>query len=318
MNEASFTVDVSADDALKFAELSGDWNPLHTDPKYASKTTYKIPVLHGAFSAGLISRLAGMHLPGVNSLLYSINLRFLKPIIPPVSLLVTGVLNYRGGGSKQVNVSISDNKSGSRYVKGFYEFGYHEVDKHLPPKVSSPNVNKPVVLITGASGGIGSAILSLLGDRAIGVSRQISSQTTVISDLEKIKAELPDCQLDGIAHCAWELPDNLRFVDLNQPIQSIETHIASPLRQIQALAKLLKERGRSGATLILFGSTFALPGRHNYRGPLYSLAKSMVPTLVRILAIELATKKMRCIGLVFDIIDGGMNKIGRASCRERV
>ena len=43
MNEASFTVDVSADDALKFAELSGDWNPLHTDPKYASKTTYKKP-----------------------------------------------------------------------------------------------------------------------------------------------------------------------------------------------------------------------------------------------------------------------------------
>ena len=69
MSDASFTVDVTAEDAIKFAQLSGDWNPLHTDAEYASKTIYKTPVLHGAFSAGLISQMAGMHLPGKSCLL---------------------------------------------------------------------------------------------------------------------------------------------------------------------------------------------------------------------------------------------------------
>src|SRR5215211_86917 len=45
-----------------FANVSGDWNPLHTDPGHAARTAYRRPVLHGAFSAGLLSRLAGMYL----------------------------------------------------------------------------------------------------------------------------------------------------------------------------------------------------------------------------------------------------------------
>ena len=90
MSSASFRVDVTPADASAFAALSGDWNPLHTSPEHAARTAYRRPVLHGAFSAGIVSRMAGMHLPGADCLLHSMRLRFVAPIVPPASLVVSG------------------------------------------------------------------------------------------------------------------------------------------------------------------------------------------------------------------------------------
>ena len=58
-----------------------------------------------------------------------------------------------------------------------------------------------------------------------------------------------------------------------------------------------------------------MPGRHNYRMPLYSLAKSLVPELVRILAVELASSGHRVTGIVFDVIEAGMNQRLSASAK---
>ena len=62
----------------------------------------------------------------------------------------------------------------------------------------------------------------------------------------------------------------------------------APLREAIELAQLLKKRGTADSMLVLIGSTAAEPGRHNYRMPLYTLSKSLVPTLCRVLATELA------------------------------
>jgi len=45
------------------------------------------------------------------------------------------------------------------------------------------------------------------------------------------------------------------------------------------------------AIMLVIGSTAALQGRHNYRMPLYNLAKALVPELVLILALELAVSR---------------------------
>jgi len=306
MSDASFTVDVTAEDAIKFAQLSGDWNPLHTDAEYASKTIYKTPVLHGAFSAGLISQMAGMHLPGKGCLLHSIQLRFIAPIIPPVTLSVTGNITRSSEPNSHVEVVIADQKRGTRYIVGSYEYGHHKKIDLKQEAVINADLSEPVTVVTGATGGIGKAVLNVLGKDTIGLSRH-DEQFFIVPEIEFIGASLPKFPIRGIVHCAWEAPDNVRFVDLDLPEQSIETHVVSPLRQIQALAKLLIERGTPGATLILIGSTWAEPGRHAYRTPLYSIAKSMIPVITRILAMELAAKNMRCVGLKFDVIDGGMN-----------
>jgi len=67
-------------------------------------------------------------------------------------------------------------------------------------------------------------------------------------------------------------------------------------------------RGTKNAMLVFVGSSAALPGRHNYRSPLYSLSKALIPELTRILALELAPSNKRCAAVTYDVIDGGMNK----------
>ena len=125
MTEHEFTVDVTAEDARRFAELSGDWNPLHTDSAYAANTSYRRPILHGAFSAGLFSRMAGMHIPGRDCLLHGIKLKFVAPMVLPASLRVRGTLVRGGDAQGVVEVVISDAATGTRYVEGTYDFGLH-------------------------------------------------------------------------------------------------------------------------------------------------------------------------------------------------
>jgi NAD(P)-dependent dehydrogenase (short-subunit alcohol dehydrogenase family) len=80
------------------------------------------------------------------------------------------------------------------------------------------------------------------------------------------------------------------------------------MSEMLELARWLADLGRPDALLILVGSAFARPGRHGFRTPLYSLSKSMIPTLAQILALELAVKGKRCAAVIFDVIDSGMNK----------
>ena len=91
--------------------------------------------------------------------------------------------------------------------------------------------------------------------------------------------------------------------------------MARPLRQAINLSRLLLKRGTPGAMLLLVGSTFAAPGRHAYRMPLYSLGKSLLPPLTRALAVELGGAGKRFITATFDVIDGGMT--GRLSAQGR-
>ncbi len=52
---ATYERTVTAEDIEKFAEVSGDTNPLHRDPEYAKKTRFGECIAHGMLSAGYIS-----------------------------------------------------------------------------------------------------------------------------------------------------------------------------------------------------------------------------------------------------------------------
>lgn len=308
MTSATYQVEVTQADAEAFAQLSGDWNPLHTNSGHASLTAFRQPVLHGAFSAGLVSRLAGMYLPGSDCLLHSMRLRFVSAIKPPASLIVHGRLAGESGGLGRVEVTISDATHGIRYVEATYEFSRHQATagSHAPPCACVP-ADTPT-LVTGASGGLGGAVLSRLGPAALGVSRRDRPGMLQAAGASDIASALGGRKIGGIVHCAWPMPDNESLLDLTNPDLAVAYQIAHPLTEMLALGQVLATNGLPDAMLVLVGSTFAEPGRHGYRMPLYTLAKSLVPTLTRILALELAPHGRRVASVVFDVIEGGMNK----------
>ncbi|MEK7644185.1 MAG: MaoC family dehydratase, partial [Patescibacteria group bacterium] len=84
----SFAKIVSRDDVLKFAGLSGDFNPLHVDPAFGERNIFKANVVHGMLLGSFFSALVGMYCPGEKSLYLSQTLNFKLPVFIGDSIIV--------------------------------------------------------------------------------------------------------------------------------------------------------------------------------------------------------------------------------------
>lgn len=74
-------IKVITDETVKrYAELSGDYNPIHLDEDYAKKTTFKKKIAHGMLIGGYISKIIGMQLPGNGAIYLSQNFKFVRPV----------------------------------------------------------------------------------------------------------------------------------------------------------------------------------------------------------------------------------------------
>jgi 3-hydroxybutyryl-CoA dehydratase len=78
--EASFAKTVSEADIIAFAEITGDRNPVHLDADYAAKTIFKEKIAHGMLTAGYISAVFGMEMPGPGAIYVSQTLNFRAPV----------------------------------------------------------------------------------------------------------------------------------------------------------------------------------------------------------------------------------------------
>ena len=86
----SFEKTVTAEDIAKFSDVSGDTNPLHSDPDYAARTRFKEPIAHGILAAGVISAALGTRLAPDSVVVYlRQNLSFRAPVMPGDTLTAT-------------------------------------------------------------------------------------------------------------------------------------------------------------------------------------------------------------------------------------
>jgi 3-hydroxybutyryl-CoA dehydratase len=71
---------VTEADIALFAGVTGDFNPVHVDAVAASQSRFGERIAHGMLSAGFISAVIAMRLPGPGSIYLSQSLRFTKPV----------------------------------------------------------------------------------------------------------------------------------------------------------------------------------------------------------------------------------------------
>lgn len=77
---ASYAKTISEADVVLFAGISGDDNPVHINEEYAAQTPFKRRIVHGMFSAALISTVAGTRLPGPGAIYVDQQIKFKAPV----------------------------------------------------------------------------------------------------------------------------------------------------------------------------------------------------------------------------------------------
>jgi 3-hydroxybutyryl-CoA dehydratase len=69
------------DDMLhRYAELTGDVNPLHFDDEFVRHTRFGERIAHGGLTTGLLSAILGTELPGPGAAFLSQSYRFTNPV----------------------------------------------------------------------------------------------------------------------------------------------------------------------------------------------------------------------------------------------
>lgn len=73
---------VEMEEISGFIEAVGDYNPVHSDARFAASTQFREPIAPGIYTAGLISAVIGTKLPGPGVIYLSQSLKFLRPVKP--------------------------------------------------------------------------------------------------------------------------------------------------------------------------------------------------------------------------------------------
>lgn len=78
--KAARTLTLTAAHVKTFAELTGDYNPLHFDESFVTNTKFKRLVVQGGLTTGLLHALVAMDLPGPGTVFLSQNWKFTAPV----------------------------------------------------------------------------------------------------------------------------------------------------------------------------------------------------------------------------------------------
>ena len=126
-HKESFSVTITEAERDKFRDITGDINPLHNDEEYAKSLGHDKCVVFGMLSASYLSTLAGVYLPGKNSLIQKIEVNFRKPVYIGDTLTISGEVTEKSETFKFIEIKVEiKNQDGVKVVKGKMEIAVAE------------------------------------------------------------------------------------------------------------------------------------------------------------------------------------------------
>ncbi len=117
----TFSTDRLVTDELikKFADVSGDFNPIHLDEDVAKKTRFGKRIAHGMLSGAFISAVLGYEFSQRNIVYLSQTLKFTAPVFIDDTVTATAtVTNIREDKPIVTLETVCTNQNGDVLVKG--------------------------------------------------------------------------------------------------------------------------------------------------------------------------------------------------------
>jgi 3-hydroxybutyryl-CoA dehydratase len=79
-DKGTYSKTIRDEDVRRFAEITGDFNPVHVDEEFARNSLFGGRIAHGFLTGALISTVFGTILPGPNTIYLSQELNFKAPV----------------------------------------------------------------------------------------------------------------------------------------------------------------------------------------------------------------------------------------------
>ncbi|HLJ16212.1 MAG TPA: SDR family oxidoreductase [Bryobacteraceae bacterium] len=312
---AELTHLLTEQDLQAFAELTGDFNPLHFDPVFARSMHFPKAPVHGMLSAVFVSTLIGMLLPGKGALWTSQTIQFLQPAYIGDTLRVWARVKQRSPALRMLVLTVEiTNQQNQKLISGEASV---KMTGMKQAESQEPNGSQ-VVLITGGGGVIGSAIarqlaadghavaltsyknsqsaeevaaeIVALGGRAISLQVDIREQAAVEAAVSRMEEMLGP--VEAVVHCAAPSPSFGPFADLDwAALQSqLDVQVKGAFHCAQAVLPRMVEA--SAGSLLFVGSTVS-DGQPPALQCAYVVAKTALTALARCLAVEYGPKGIR-------------------------
>jgi len=78
--KATRSITFSEEHVKAYAEITGDYNPLHFDESFVVNTTFERLVVQGGLTTGLLHALVAMDMPGPGTVFLNQNWQFTAPV----------------------------------------------------------------------------------------------------------------------------------------------------------------------------------------------------------------------------------------------
>lgn len=78
--KAARSLTLTEEHVRKYAEITGDRNPLHFDPAFVARTRFGKLVVQGGLTTGLLHALVAQDMPGPGTVFLSQNWKFTAPV----------------------------------------------------------------------------------------------------------------------------------------------------------------------------------------------------------------------------------------------